>query len=222
MKTIAIEGNLRENMGGNSAKQLRKEGQVPCVIYGGDDNIHFYTPENSFKDLLYTPEVFNVEIAIDGKKYNCVIRQAQYHPVTDLVEHVDFLELLPKKEVMIRVPVVLRGNAKGVRNGGRLKVNLRRLRVKAIPSGLPGQIEIDITDLKIGDTIRVEDIPVDGFIIDHEPSRAICLIQTARNIIEELEEEEEGEEGAEGAEEGATAEAEEGEGEAAEEPKAEG
>lgn len=215
MKTIAIEGSLRENLGGSSAKQLRREGQVPCVIYGGDENIHFYTPENSFKDLLYTPEVFNVEIALDGKKYNCVIRQAQYHSVTDQVEHVDFLELLPEKEVMIRVPVVLRGNARGVRNGGRLKVNLRRLRVKAIPSGLPGQIEIDITDLKIGETIRVEDIPVEGFIIDHEPTRAICLIQTARNVIEDVEEEEEGEEGA-------TAEAAEGEAPAGEEAPAEG
>jgi large subunit ribosomal protein L25 len=214
MKTIAIEGSLRENLGGSSAKQLRKEGQVPCVIYGGEENIHFYTPENSFKNLLYTPEVYNVEIALDGKKYNCVIRQAQYHAVTDQVEHIDFLELLPKKEVMIRVPVVLKGNARGVRNGGRLKVNLRRLRVKAIPSGLPGQIEIDITDLKIGDTIRVEDIPVDGFIIDHEPTRAICLIQTARNVVEEVEEEEEGEEG----EEGATAEAAEGEAPAEEAP----
>ena len=215
MKTIAIEGSLRESLGGSSAKQLRKEGQVPCVIYGGDENIHFFTPESSFKELLYTPEVFNVEIALDGKKYNCVIRQAQYHAVTDQVEHVDFLELLPQKEVMIRVPVVLKGNARGVRNGGRLKVNLRRLRVKAVPSGLPGQIEIDITDLKIGETIRVEDIPVEGFVIDHEPTRAICLIQTARNVVEDVEEEEEGEEGA-------TAEAAEGEAPAAEEAPAEG
>lgn len=206
MKTIAIEGSLRENLGGSSAKQLRREGQVPCVIYGGDENIHFYTPENSFKNLLYTPEVFNAEVTLEGKKYNCVIRQAQFHAVTDQVEHVDFLELLPKKEVMIRVPVVLRGNARGVRNGGRLKVNLRRLRVKAIPSGLPGQIEIDITDLKIGDTVRVEDVSVDGFVIDHEPTRAICLIQTARNVVEDVIEDEEGEEG----EEGATAEAAEG------------
>lgn len=195
MKTIAIEGSLRENLGGSSAKQLRKEGQVPCVIYGGDENVHFYTPEISFKHLLYTPEVFNVEITVDGKKYNCVIRQAQYHGVTDQVEHVDFLELIPGKEVMISVPIVLKGNARGVRNGGRLKVNLRRLRVKAMPSGLPGQIEIDITNLKIGETIRVEDVAVDGFIIDHEPSRAICLIQTARNVIKDIEEEEEGEEG---------------------------
>ncbi len=219
MKTIAIEGNLRENLGGSSAKQLRREGQVPCVIYGGDENIHFYTSEKSFKELLYTPEVFNSEITIDGKKYSCVIRQAQYHPVTDQVEHVDFLELLPSKEVMIRVPVVLKGNARGVRNGGRLKVNLRRLRVKAVPSGLPGQIEIDITNLKIGETIRVEDVSVEDFVIDHEPTRAICLIQTARNVVEEVEEDEEGEEGDE---EGATAEA-GAEGEAAaEEAPAEG
>lgn len=216
MKTIAIKGNLRENLGGSTAKQLRREGQVPCVIYGGDENVHFYTSEKSFKDLLYTPEVYNAEVAVDGKKYSCVIRQTQYHPVTDMVEHVDFFELIPGKEVTIRVPVALTGNARGVRNGGRLKVNLRRLRVKATPGNLPGQIEIDITNLKIGDTIRVEDVPVDGFVIDHEPGRAICLIQTARNVVEVEDADEEG------TEEGATAEA-TAEGEAAaEESPAEG
>ena len=214
MKTIAIEGSLRENLGGSSAKQLRNEGQVPCVIYGGEENIHFYTPESSFKDLLFTPEVFNVEIAVDGKKYNCVIRQAQYHPVSDNIEHVDFMELIPGKVVTIKVPVLLTGNARGVRNGGRLKVNLRKLRVKATPDSLPGQIEIDITDLRIGQTIRVQDVPAEGFIIDHEPTRAICLVQTARNVVEEVEEEEEGAEG----EEGATAEAAEGEAPAEEAP----
>lgn len=215
MKTIAIEGSLRENLGSSSAKQLRKEGQVPCVIYGGAENIHFSTKEKSFKQLLYTPEVFSAEVDVDGKKYTCVMRQAQYHPVSDQVEHVDFLELIPDKEVNIEVPVVLTGNALGVRNGGRLKVNLRRLRVKALPAGLPGQIEIDITKLKIGDTVRVEDVPVDGFVIDHEDTRAICLIQTARNVVEEVEEDEEGEEGAT-AEAGAEGEA------ATEEASAEG
>lgn len=218
MKTIAIEGNLRENLGGSTAKQLRNEGQVPCVIYGGEENVHFFTSEKSFKDLLFTPEVFNVEVNIDGKKYNCVIRQTQYHPVSDQIEHVDFLELVPEKVVTIQVPILLTGNARGVRNGGRLKVNLRKLRVKATPDSLPGQIEIDITDLRIGQTVRVQDVPAEGFIIDHEPTRAICLIQTARNVVEEVEEEEEGEEGAEEATAEATAEGEA----AAEETQAEG
>lgn len=210
MKTIAIEGKVREKVGGRATRQLRREEKIPCVMYGGAENIHFSTPVISFKDILYTPEVFNVEINIDGQKSNAVIRDVQYHPLTDEVEHVDFLQLTPGEEVVIKAPVVLRGNSKGVRNGGRMKVNLRRLRVKATPDGLPGQIEIDVTDLKIGDAVRVQDIPTDGFQIMHEPTRTICLIQTARNIIEEIEEEEE-DEGEEGeTEEGATAEAEDG------------
>jgi len=203
MKTIAIEGALRKELGSKSAKQLRKQKQVPCVIYGGEETIHFSTDERSFQTLLFTPEMYNVEISLDGKKYNAVIRDVQYHPVTDDVEHVDFFELIEGKEITIQVPVVLRGNAKGVRNGGRLKVNLRKLRVKAEPSGLPGHIDIDIENLRIGEAIRVQDVPTEGFVIDHEDTRTICLIQTARNaIIDDEDEEGEDEEGEEGTEEG--------------------
>lgn len=205
MNTIAIEGTLREELGGKNARQLRREGNVPCVIYGGKENIHFYTPAISFKTLLFTPEVFRVEISAGDTKYDAVIRDVQYHPVTDEIEHVDFYELVPGKEITILVPVVLKGNARGVRNGGRLKVNLRKLRVKATGANLPGAIEIDIENLKIGETVRVQDVKVGEYEIMHEDTRAICLIQTARNVVvdvEALEEEGEGEEGAEATAEG--------------------
>lgn len=206
MKTIAIEGTLREETGTKSAKQLRKQGLVPCVIYGGEETIHFSTPDVSFKDILFTPEVYKVEINLDGKTYAAVIRDVQYHPVTDDTEHVDFFQLVADKPIVLKVPVQLKGNARGVRNGGRLKVNLRKLRVKATPDNLPGSIDIDIENLRIGETIRVEDVDTGDFEIMHEPFRAICLIQTARNAVEEVEdeegEEEEGEEtAAEGSEE---------------------
>ncbi len=200
MKTIAIEGAARTELGSKGAKQLRRENKVPCVIYGGEETIHFSTDEVSFKTLLFTPEVYKVEIAVDGKTYNAVIRDVQYHPVTDEVEHVDFLELVPGKTITIQVPVILMGNARGVRNGGRLKVNLRKLRVKATEENLPGHIEINIENLRIGQTIRVQDIKTDGYVIDHEDTRTICLIQTARNAVLDEEDEEEGEEGEEGAE----------------------
>lgn len=204
MKTIAIEGTLREETGTKSAKQLRKQGLVPCVIYGGEETIHFSTPDVSFKDILFTPEVYKVEINMDGKTYAAVIRDVQFHPVTDDTEHVDFFQLLADKPIVLKVPVQLKGNARGVRNGGRLKVNLRKLRVKATPDNLPGSIDIDIENLRIGETIRVEDVDTGDFEIMHEPFRAICLIQTARNAVEELEDEEEGdeEEGEETAAEG--------------------
>ena len=198
MKTIAIEGTLRTELGSKTAKQIRREGNVPCVIYGGEENIHFHTPEVSFKELLYTPEAHLVEINLDGKTYRTVIRDVQYHPVTDATEHVDFFQTAPDKEVTIEVPIHLVGNARGVRNGGRLKVNLRRLRVKATESNLPGMIDINIEPLRIGQSIRVEDVVTNGYEIAHEPYRTILTIQTSRNAVDdsEDEEEEEGEEGA--------------------------
>lgn len=202
MKTIAIEGTLRSEVGSKSAKLLRREGNVPCVIYGGEENIHFYTEDKNFKELLFTAEAHLVEINLDGKTYKAVIRDVQYHPVTDETEHVDFYETSPDKEITILVPINLIGNARGVRNGGRLKVNLRKLRVKATEDHLPGQLDIDIENLRIGQAIRVEDVKTDGFEIMHEPQRTILTIQTARTAVEDVDDEEE--EGAEGEE--ATAE----------------
>ncbi|MEQ9263307.1 MAG: 50S ribosomal protein L25/general stress protein Ctc [Owenweeksia sp.] len=212
MKVVTIEGTKREELGSKSAKQLRREGNVPCVIYGGKENIHFFTPETSFKELLYTAEAHTVEININGTSTKAVIRDVQYHPVTDDVEHVDFFELIPGVPVTIEVPINLIGNARGVRNGGRLKVNLRKLRVKASEENLPGKLDIDIEKLRIGQAIRVSEVNTDGFEIEHEPHRVILTIQNARNAVEEdLDEEEEGEEGAEtaaeGSEEETTAEA---------------
>lgn len=206
MKVITIEGTKREEVGSKSAKELRRSGNVPCVIYGGEENIHFYTPEISFKELLYTAEAHLVEVKLGDSSYRTVIREAQYHPVTDNVEHVDFYELIPGRPITIEAPINLIGNARGVRNGGRMKVNLRKLRVKASEENLPGKINIDIEKLRIGEAIRVEDIKKESdYEILHEPYRTILTIQTARNAVEDLDldEEEEGAEGEEAAAEGA-------------------
>ena len=208
MKVITIEGTKREELGSKSAKELRREGNVPCVIYGGKENVHFYTSVMSFKDLLYTAEAHLVEVKLDGETYKSVVREAQYHPVTDDIEHVDFYELLPGVPITIAVPINLIGNARGVRNGGRMKINLRKLRVKASEANLPGKINIDIENLRIGEAIRVEDIKKESdYDILHEPYRTILTIQTARNAVEDLDlDEEEGEEGEESGEEAAAAE----------------
>ncbi len=191
MKTIAIEGTLREELGSKSAKVMRREGNVPCVIYGGEENIHFYASEGSFRDLLYTPEAHLVAITAGGKTFKAVIRDLQFHPVTDALEHVDFLEVLPGKEVTILVPVNLVGNARGVRNGGRLKVILRKLRVRATEEGLPSMIDINIENLRIGQAVRVRDIENAGFEILNEPQRTIAAIQTSRTAVEDEDEEDE-------------------------------
>ena len=202
MKVIFIEGTKRENLGSGSAKNLRREGNVPCVIYGGEENIHFSAPEISFKSLLYTNEAHLVEVKIEDKTYKAVLRDTQFHPVSDRLVHVDLLELVPGKEVNIMVPVSLVGNAIGVRNGGKLKVNFRKLTVKGTEENLPGKIEINIDNLRIGQTIRVEDIVTDGYSIENEDFLAVVTIRTSRNAVLD-EEEEEGAEGEEGASEAA-------------------
>ena len=209
MKTIAIEGTSRTELGSKTAKQIRREGNVPCVIYGGEENIHFHTPEVSFKELLYTPEAHLVEINLDGKTYRTVIRDVQYHPVSDAIEHVDFFQTSADKAITIQVPINLVGNSRGVRNGGRLKVNLRKLKVTATEEHLPGHIDIDITEVKIGQSVRVSDVNTDGYEISHEPQRTILTVQTSRNAVDETEdEEEEGAEGEEATAEGSEAAAE--------------
>jgi large subunit ribosomal protein L25 len=209
MESITITGTLREDVGTKSAKVLRREGNVPCVIYGGEENIHFYTPEASFRKLLYTPEAHLVLVDLGDKTYRTVIRDAQFHPVSDAIVHVDFFELVPGKQVSIEVPIKLVGNARGVRNGGRLKVNLRKLRVKGEEANLPGFIEHNIEDVRIGQSVRVQDISTEGFEVLHEPTRTIMVIQTSRLAVADEDEEEGAEEGAEAStEEGAEATAE--------------
>lgn len=198
MKVIVIEGTKREMLGSGSAKNLRREGNVPCVIYGGAENIHFSAPEISFKSLLYTNEAHLVEVKLDDKSYKAVLRDTQFHPVSDSLVHVDLMELVPGKEVSIKVPVALVGNAIGVRNGGKLKVNFRKLNIKGTEENLPGKIDINIDNLKIGQTIRVEDIVADGYTIENENFLAVVTIRTSRNAV--LDEEEEGAAEGEGAE----------------------
>lgn len=202
MRSVTIEGKLRDDLGKKSAKNLRKEGMVPCVIYGTGENVHFYTEEINFKDILYTAEAILVVVKIEDHEYKSVIREAQFHPVTDELEHVDLYQFIEGRPITIQVPIKLVGNPKGVRNGGRLKVNLRKLPVKASLENMPGVLELEIENLKIGDAFRIQDIDSEGFEIMREPTRTILTIQTARNaIVDDLEEDE----GAE--EEGATAEA---------------
>jgi large subunit ribosomal protein L25 len=201
MRSIAIEGKQREDLGSKSARALRKEGLVPCVIYGTGENIHFSTEVTSFKDILYTAEALLIEVTLDGgKQYKTVVRDWQFHPVTDELLHCDFYHFAEGKEITIDVPVKLIGSAKGVRNGGRLKVNLRKLPVKATLENMPGVLELNIEELRIGEALRVEDIDTGGFEIMRESSRTILTIQTSRNVVALDDEEDETEEGEEGEE----------------------
>ena len=204
MKSITIKGSQRESVGKVATKALRNAGQVPCVLYGGDKPVHFSAEELAFKKLVYTPNVYTATIELEGgDKFNAIVQDIQFHPVTDKIIHIDFYQLFDDKAVSLNIPVKLEGSAPGVINGGVLRFPNRRLRVKAIPGNLPDFINIDISKLKIGDKVFVESLMTDEYEILHPEDMVVVQVRTARAAIV-VDEEEEGEEG----EEGATAEGE--------------
>ena len=199
MKSITINGSKRESVGKRSTKALRNAGKVPCVLYGGDQPVHFSAEELAFSKLVYTPNAHTVVIALDnGETLNAVMQDIQFHPVTDRILHIDFYQLFEDKEIALDIPVHLVGNSRGVRNGGVLRKNQRKLRIKALPADLPDFIEIDITPLKIGGKVYVSDLDQEKYKFMHTENTVVCQVKTARLVVEEEEEEEEELEGVEG------------------------
>lgn len=215
MKTIEISGHLRGAVGSQDAKQLRREGMVPCVVYGGSENLHFYADERELDKIVYTPDVYLINLNLDDKKVQAVRRDAQFHPVKDNLLHMDFVEVVPGKSISLKLPVALTGNAIGVRNGGVLRRNAKMLYIKGMVDDLPDTITIDISKMRIGHTIKVGDLNIPGVEMLEAANRVVVAIKTSRKAIAD-EEAEEAEEGAEG-EEAAAAEGAEGGAEASEE-----
>lgn len=204
MKSVEIKGNVRTDVGSKYAKAERKAGNVPCVVYGGEAPIHFSAPVLAFKGLVYTAEAKTAKITIGDTSVEAVIQDMQFHPVTDQLMHIDFIQLVEGKPVTMNIPVVLNGQARGVLNGGKLKTILRQLSVRAIPGQFPDSIELDITELRIGKSIRVSDVIPGGYEILNADTAVIVTVKKARGAMDDEDEDEEGaaEEGAE-----ATAEA---------------
>lgn len=204
MKSVEIKGNVRTDVGSKYAKAERKAGNVPCVVYGGEAPIHFSAPVLAFKGLVYTAEAKTAKITIGDTSVEAVIQDMQFHPVTDQLMHIDFIQLVEGKPVTMNIPIVLNGQARGVLNGGKLKTILRQLSVRAIPGQFPDSIELDITELRIGKSIRVSDVTPSGYEILNADTAVIVTVKKARGAMDDEDEDEEGaaEEGAE-----ATAEA---------------
>ncbi len=200
MKSVSLEGIARVNLGKRFSKEMRKNGQVPCVIYGGSNEspIHVCIKSNQLKKVIYTPNVYKLNINIDSKSYETIIRDIQFHPVNDEIIHVDFLNLEAGKSVSLEVPVKLTGNAIGVLNGGKLKLIMRKLIVKSFPENIPENIKIGIAELRIGQSVRIKDLNVTNFEFEHPSELVIVAVKTARTIIEEEEEEVADEKAAEG------------------------
>ncbi|WCO01924.1 50S ribosomal protein L25/general stress protein Ctc [Psychroserpens ponticola] len=203
MKSITINGSQRESVGKKATKALRNAGQVPCVLYGGNETVHFSAAELAFSKLVYTPNAHTVVIALDnGTTFDAVLQDIQFHPVTDKILHVDFYRLFEDKEIAMNIPVHVIGTSKGVLNGGILRKNRRKLRVKALPKNLPDFLEADITPLKIGSKLYVAALEGEGYSILHSENTVVVQIKTARTAVVDDDDEEELEEGAEATTEG--------------------
>jgi len=182
MKTIAISGSPRENVGKRDAKELRYEGKVPAVLYGGKEQVHFALLITDLKDAIYTPEANFVEIDVNGSKVKAIIKELQFHPLTDVLLHVDFLQLFDDKEIMMEIPVKLTGTSPGVKMGGKLVQKLRKLRVKALPKDMPQTVEVSISKMEVGNLFRVRDLAKGNYTITNTGEDTIVSVGMSRAL----------------------------------------
>ena len=209
MKSIEIKGFVREATGKSNTNSVRKHGNVPCVLYGGNELIHFTSSEIGFKDLVYTASAHTVILDLGDKKKNAILQDIQFHPVSDKILHADFYELHDDKPVTMDIPVELSGSAPGVLNsGGILTRNKRKLRVKALPGNLPDSLNVDISELELGDKFYTSELESNEYELLHPDNTVVCQVRTSRASMALPEDEEgieseegvEGEEGTEGTE----------------------
>ncbi|UEG54247.1 50S ribosomal protein L25/general stress protein Ctc [Mucilaginibacter daejeonensis] len=182
MRSIAISGSLRENVGKRDAKELRYQGLVPAVLYGGATQTHFAVSAADMKPVIYTPEVQFIDLDIAGTKAQAIIKDLQFHPLTDELLHIDFLQLDEAKPVTIEIPIRLTGTSPGVKMGGKLVQKLRKLRIKALPKDHLDSLEVSIEGLEVGKSVRVRDISFEGLTITNTPEDTILSITTSRAL----------------------------------------
>ena len=185
MKTVSLSGSLRTNVGSKDAAQLRAKGHVPCVIYGGKEQIHFHVDEREFKPIIYTPEACVVHISVEGKEYKTILQAAQYHKLSDKLIHADFLEILAGKPVTMAIPVKLHGQSKGVKDGGKLVQKFRKMNLRGPIEKMPQNIDINIEELAIGKSITPAEISIDGVTFLHPSNISIVSVAATRNVVEE-------------------------------------
>jgi large subunit ribosomal protein L25 len=180
MKAIEISAKLRENVGKKSAKLLRREESIPCVLYGTEKNIHFSAIESEFRHLIYTSNVYYAKLNIDGKEHKAIVKDIQFHPVSDKILHIDFLNISDDKPITVSIPVKLNGFAIGVQEGGKLFQDARRLAVTGLLKHFIEEIQIDVTNLKIATSIRVADIKLDNLVISEMPNKNVASVRVTR------------------------------------------
>jgi len=183
MKTFELQGSERKDLGKKATKALRKDELIPAVLYGGEkegEATHFTVKANDVRKLIYTPEIFLVALNIDGKSVNAILKDLQFHPVTDELLHLDFLHVFEDKPVVIEVPVVLDGLAEGVKAGGKLSLDTRKLRVKAFYKDIPEKLHINIEHLALGKSVQVGELSFDNLELLNAKNAVVCRVQLTR------------------------------------------
>jgi large subunit ribosomal protein L25 len=180
MKTVSLSGSPRANVGKTDAAALRAKGLVPCVIYGAGEQIHFSADIRNFKEIIYTPDTNLVNVEIEGKAYKTVLQEAQFHRITDQLIHADFLQVTEDKPVTVKLPVKTIGQAEGVKDGGKLNIKMRKLKVRGLVSKLPETIELNVEKLTIGKAISAGDIKIDGLTLLHPSNITVVSVDVTR------------------------------------------
>jgi len=207
MVTVAFNADARTDTGKKATKAVRNNGNIPCVMYGGDNAVHFTTHHNDVKKLIYTPDFKIAEVSLNGNTHRAIVKSVQFHPVRESIQHIDFLELIDGKSVNLELPVKFEGSSPGVKLGGKLQQSLRRIKVKTTPENMVDVLVLDVSELELGDAIRVRDLQVpEGIQVMVEPATPVAAVEIPR-ALRSAGAQAEGEE--EGAEEGAEAATEE-------------
>ncbi len=182
MKKLEIIGFKRANLGKKEIAQIREAGNVPCVLYGGKDQIHFHVPAYFFKNLVYTETPHFVNLEVEGQKYECKLQEVQFHPVSEILLHADFLLLRADKPITMEIPVVFEGTAPGVVKGGKLVQKLRRFKVKSLPKDMPEAITVDISSLDLGKSAKVSDVTPGNYLILNPKSNPVVTVDIPRSL----------------------------------------
>ncbi len=183
MEIVAVKGQVRTDVGKKASKAVRKEGRVPCVIYGTQETLHFSIDPKEVKSLIYTPAFKLAEVELDGTAHKCIIKDIQFHPVSDEIVHIDFLSLSDGRKVKVEIPVGFKGVSPGMKLGGKLQQNLRRVKIKTTPEHLVDQLVLDVSHLELGQSVRVRDIAaIDGIEIMSPPGTPVASIEIPRAL----------------------------------------
>ena len=182
MKTYELKGEVREDFGKKAARSYRSEGLIPCVVYGGSNekNLNFVVKKSDVRNLIYTPEVYLINLVLDGKSVMAILKEIQFHPVKDNILHIDFLHVFPNVPLVIELPVRLEGLAAGVKSGGKLSLDLRKLKVKALAEKLPQELVVNVEDLELGKSIQVGELNFEGLELLTPKNAVVCRVQLTR------------------------------------------